>query len=65
MSTTLLSPSDLSKPLAGDKGDKVPSYDWETQERYDIVAGSYTANSIQTFNSKGEPSDSRSDRNDG
>lgn len=43
----------------------LPAYDWNEQRRHPtIIAGSYTSGSIQTFNSQGKPSDSRSDNND-
>lgn len=44
----------------------VPNYDFEKQSRWDgtLMAGSYTNNSIQTFNSKGQPADAKSDNTD-
>jgi len=43
----------------------LPAYDWDKQTRHDtIVAGKYTFNSQQTFDSKGQPKDSRADNND-
>jgi hypothetical protein len=41
------------------------AYDWKKQTRYEtIVAGKYTVNSIQTFDSYGKPKDAQSDSND-
>ena len=43
----------------------LPSYDWKEQIRHHtIIAGRYTANSVQTFDSQGRPKDSTSDNND-
>jgi hypothetical protein len=43
----------------------MPAYDWKKQTRHDtIVAGNWTYNSIQTFDSTGRPSDAQSDNND-
>ena len=62
----VLTPSALAKstpitPL------EVPSYDWDKQQRWEdrtIIAGKYTASSIQTFDGKGQPKDSQGDNND-
>jgi hypothetical protein len=44
---------------------QVPKYDWRNQTRHiTSLAGRYTGNSLQTFDSKGQPKDSRSDNND-
>jgi len=45
---------------------RVPEYDFEGQNRWDgtLMAGHYTSGSIQTFNSSGKPTDSKSDNND-
>jgi hypothetical protein len=44
----------------------VPEYDFEGQSRWDIfgMAGNFTVNSIQTFDSKGQPHDAQNDNND-
>lgn len=41
-----------------------PDYDFEEQTRGVLMAGKYTARSIQTYNSQGKPNDSQSDSND-
>ena len=44
---------------------ELPDYDWQTQSRGStLIAGKYTSGSIQTFDSKGNPKDSKSDQND-
>lgn len=44
----------------------VPEYDFKNQNRWDgtLMAGSFTSNSIQTFNSNGQPNDAKSDNTD-
>jgi hypothetical protein len=44
----------------------VPEYDFDNDMRWNgtILAGAYTSNSIQTFDSKGSPNDARSDNTD-
>lgn len=42
----------------------VPDYDFENQSRGTLMAGSHTSNSIQTFDIRGKPNDSKSDNND-
>lgn len=59
----MLTPSQISKkpkvmPLI------VLDYNFETQERGPYMAGSHTASSIQTYDGRGKPSDSRNDNND-
>lgn len=44
---------------------QLPAYDWNKQTRHDtIVAGSFSGNSMQTFDYSGKPTDSKSDNND-
>lgn len=61
----MLTPSQLSvkpnvMPLMA------PDYDFAGQNRWDgtLMAGKYTANSVQTFDHNGNPRDSQSDNND-
>ena len=42
----------------------VPDYDFEGQIRVNLMAGSQTYNSIQTFSSDGKPKDAQTDTND-
>jgi hypothetical protein len=42
----------------------VQDYDFEKQNRGPLMAGSLTSSSLQTFDNKGKPKDSRSDKND-
>ena len=43
----------------------LPAYDWNKQTRHDtIVAGGWTSNSLQTFDSNGQPKDAQMDDND-
>ena len=42
----------------------VPEYNFENQSRGTLIASKYTAASLQTFDSKGQPKDSKSDNND-
>jgi hypothetical protein len=44
----------------------VPEYDFLKQSRWDgtVMAGSFTSNSIQTFNNNGQPNDAKSDNTD-
>jgi len=43
----------------------LPAYDWNKQTRHDtIVAGKFTASSIQTYDHRGQPKDSQNDNND-
>jgi hypothetical protein len=63
----MLTPSMLArKPVV--KHVDVPAYDWESQQRWGtnspLYAGKYTSASVQTFDNKGRPNDSRSDNND-
>lgn len=61
--TALKSPIKLSEsPSTSDF--PLPAYDWNKQTRHDTIVASYTSNSLQTFNSKGQPSDAKSDNND-
>ncbi len=44
---------------------ELPEYDWQTQSRSStLIVGRYTSGSIQTFDHKGMPKDSKSDQND-
>jgi hypothetical protein len=44
---------------------ELPDYDWQTQSRGSaLIVGRYTSGSIQTFDHKGNPKDSKSDQND-
>lgn len=62
--TATKTPTDLSESPSTTSF-HLPAYDWKKQTRHDtIVAGKFTANSIQTFDYKGTPNDSRSDNND-
>jgi hypothetical protein len=62
--TALKSPVELSESASTTEF-PLPAYDWNKQTRHDtIVAGKYTSNSLQTFDSKGQPKDSQSDNND-
>ncbi|MHB8310475.1 MAG: hypothetical protein ACYDCY_08695 [Metallibacterium sp.] len=59
----MLTPSQISKkpkvmPLI------VSDYNFETQARGMMMAGNYTSSSVQTFDVKGKPTDSKSDHND-
>lgn len=66
MSQSLLTPSLIAERCVAVEL-PVPEYDWLRQQRWDgtgPVAGKYSGNSVQTFNSKGQPNDSRSDNND-
>lgn len=61
---TTLTPADLSQAPSTTEF-HLPAYDWNKQTRHDtIITGSYSTNSVQTFNHKGQPNDSRSDNND-
>ncbi len=61
---------DMQSPLALGENPSttefpLPAYDWNKQTRHDIIAaGKWTANSLQTFDSKGQPKDSQNDHND-
>ena len=62
--TALKSPVELSESPSTSEF-PLPAYDWNKQTRHDtIVAGKWTANSIQTFDHKGQPNDSQQDNND-
>lgn len=61
-----MSPATLSRSPAS-QSIEVPEYDWSKQVRFSdeqVIAGSYTSNSTQTFDSKGQPKDSKSDHTD-
>ena len=62
--TTLLTPEDLGQRPATHEF-KLPAYDWNRQQREDVMAaGKHTSRSVQTFDSKGKPTDSNADYND-
>jgi hypothetical protein len=42
----------------------IPDYNWEEQTRGNTIVGRYTSGSIQTYNSKGQPADSKADQDD-
>ncbi len=59
-----LTPADLSQTPSTTEF-HLPAYDWNKQTRHDtIIAGSYTSNSVQTFDYHGKPNDSKNDNND-
>jgi|GEM_PF-1628137 len=63
---SLVKPSQLSQ-IPAVVNFEVPDYSFEGQHRWNetlLMAGKYTGSSIQTFDSKGKPNDSRSDNND-
>jgi hypothetical protein len=60
-------PSSLARPVPTVGGANVPVYDWNTQSRgaaAQMAAGSYTSNTMQTFDSSGKVYDARGDNND-
>jgi hypothetical protein len=59
----LLTPSQLSTQ-PNIMSIMVPDYDFDGQSREMLMAGSYTAGSIQTFSNNGQPCDNQSDKND-
>jgi hypothetical protein len=59
----MATPLTLSKPQAG-LPEPAAAYSWQTQTRPGTVVGKYTSGSIQTYNSKGQPADSKSDQDD-
>ena len=62
-----LTPTLLSKPVPAAGIPSMPAYDWKRQMRGDAamqMAGNTTYNSVQTFDSNGQPNDSTSDTND-
>jgi hypothetical protein len=66
MKKALLTPSILAE-LGVKTEVSVPEYDWKGQQRWGEsvpIAGKLTSQSIQTFDGKGKPNDSRSDHND-
>lgn len=61
---TLESPLTLASPPST-FAETAPEYRWGEQRRYgDIVAGRFTTQSQQTFDSKGQPKDANADNND-
>jgi hypothetical protein len=59
----MASPATLSKrPNAIEYA--IPDYNWEEQNRENTIVGRYTSGSIQTYNSKGQPADSKADQDD-
>ncbi len=59
----MLTPSQLGlKPNV--KRIALPDYDFDLQSRRMPVEMSFTANSVQTFNYNGQPSDARNDNTD-
>ena len=59
----MASPATLSRAFEGTIPEPT-SYDWGTQTRDYNISGKYTGGSIRTFNSKGEPADSKADQDD-
>jgi hypothetical protein len=59
----MATPFTLSKPASA-IAEAIPEYDWKNQSRGSIIVGRYTSGSIQTYNSKGQPSDSKADQDD-
>ena len=58
-------PEMLASDLARKSLEIVSPYDWTRQRRSSSVAmGQHTFNSVQTFDIKGKPNDSRNDNND-
>ena len=59
-----VSPITLSQTPAAEAID-LPEYDWQSQSRSStLIVGRYTSGSLQTFDHKGMPKDSKSDQND-
>ena len=57
-------PINLSDKPSTHKVD-MPDYDWNKQTRHDTIeAGKHTMNSVQTFDNKGRPVDTRHDNSD-
>ena len=44
--------------------EQIPEYNWNDQSRGLTIVGSYTSGSIQTYNQKGQPADSKADQDD-
>ena len=65
MNSVTLTPSILSRPVPSIQAD-VPSYNWTEQrlQQDSPLAGKFTWNTMQTFDSKGLPNDSKGDNND-
>ncbi len=59
----MATPFTLAKPASA-IAETIPEYDWKNQSRGSIIVGRYTSGSIQTYNSKGQPSDSKADQDD-
>lgn len=60
-----MTPTDLARSVRGAPMSMPSPYDWNRQQRNDTVyAGKYTNESMQTFDNKGQPKDSKGDSND-
>lgn len=62
-SSMAITPASLSKQAIAIPED-IPAYDWLEQSRGTTIVGRYTSGSIRTYNSKGQPADSRADQDD-
>lgn len=59
----MATPATLSKhPISIEH--PIPDYNWEEQSRENVIVGRYTSGSIRTYNSKGQPADSKADQDD-